>query len=310
MSENRSPNEEEYREFLARLEREFHPRSVPPEEGTPSPYREARPEVVQPQQAAPQRVSFSLAVSRPRAVYVLLAINVIMFVLTNLWASRIALPYDNGRTFVTDDAFTAAIYILGAKWNPAIDAGQWWRLITPMFLHGSLLHLAFNSWALYALGPQVESVYGTDRFVALYGLAGLAGGIASYAFNPNALSVGASGAIFGLFGALAAFAYTARSLIGWEASKMQLGQMATLVVINLAFGFVPGSNIDNSAHIGGLLVGGLVGFALAPRYAIERQLYTPAVARRDHAVFGWTVAGIALFVMIGAFWFARMRFGL
>ena len=303
MSENRSPNDDEYRDFLTRMEREFQPRGEPIDDRSE---RGVEPIVERaPGYNEPQYVSFSLVRAIPRAVYVLLAANVIMYVLTNLLTSRITLPYaDAARGFVTDDAFTAAIYVLGAKLNSAIDAGQWWRLLTPMFLHGSLAHLAFNSLALYSLGPQVESTYGTGRFLALYALAGLAGSVASYWFNPNALSVGASGAIFGLFGALAAFAYTSRSLIGAAATKTQLGQMATLVAINLAFGFVPGSNIDNSAHIGGLLVGGLVGYALAPRYSIDRQAYRPVLVRRDNPAVGWVVSVVTLLVLVGLIVFA------
>lgn len=305
MSQDRKPDED-MREFLARLEREFQPRSLPPEERE-QPQPDYRDPASVPPVAPPQRMQVSLPVSQPRAVYVLLAVNVLMYGVSLLLASRL------GGQVVIDqqaiDPFTAALYFLGAKENAAINAGEWWRLLTPMVLHGSVFHLLFNSWALYALGADVERVYGTLRFLALYLLAGLAGSIASYVFNPGSLSVGASGAIFGMLGALAAFSYTSRSLIGAEASRMQLGQMATLAVINLAFGFaVP--NIDNSAHIGGLIVGGLVGFALAPRYVVERRGYLPSVERRDSIVWGWGIAGVALLVLIGLFagaWTLQLR---
>lgn len=298
MSQERRPEEEDWREFMSRLEREFPPRGELPPDESPAPYREP---VAQQSYAPPQRVRLTLPMSKPWAVYVLLVANIVMYGLSLLLTSRIALPYEGVRGVVIADPFTAAIYLLGAKENISINAGQWWRLLIPMVLHGSLMHLLFNSWALYALGTQAEEVFGTARFLAMYLLAGLAGSIASYVFNPQALSVGASGAIFGLFGALAAFSYTSRSLIGWEASKMQLGQMSTLVVINLAFGFIPGSNIDNSAHIGGLVVGGLVGFALAPRYTIERRTGMPSVERRDPPLAGWIVAAIVLAGLVGLF---------
>ena len=296
MSQDRRPDED-MREFLARLGREFQPRSLPPEEQD-QPQPDYRDPASVPPVAPPQRMQLALPVSQPRAVYVLLAINVLMYGVSLVLSSRL------GPQAVIDgqaiDPFTAALYFLGAKENGAINAGQWWRLLTPMVLHGSVFHLLFNSWALYALGADVERVYGMARFVAIYLLAGLAGSIASYVFNSDSLSVGASGAIFGMLGALAAFSYTSRSLIGPEASRMQLGQMATLAAINLAFGFaVP--NIDNSAHIGGLIVGGLVGFALAPRYVVERRGYLPSVERRDSAAWGWGIAGVALLVLIGLF---------
>lgn len=299
MSQDRQPDED-VREMMARLEREFQPRSLPPEE-----QEAARPVYRDPAAGAPpaamppQRVQISLPLARPRAVYALLAINVLMYGLSLILSSR--LPSQVVIDGQMADSFTAALYYLGAKENTAINAGQWWRLLTPMVLHGSLIHLLFNSWALYAIGMDVERVYGTARFLAIYLLAGLAGSIASYAFNAASLSVGASGAIFGLLGALAAFAYTSRSLIGREASRMQLGQMATLAVINLGLGFIPGSNIDNSAHIGGLIVGGLVGLAIAPRYMIERRSYRPTLEQRGSATLGWLAVAVTLVALIGLF---------
>lgn len=306
MSQERRP-EEDMRDFLARLEREFQPRTLPPEEQDAPPAPVYHDPSAVPPPAQPRRVQLALPLSQPRVVYALLAINVLMYGVSLMLSTRFSSPAVVGGQLA--DPFTAALYVLGAKENDAINVGQWWRLLTPMVLHGSLMHLLFNSWALYALGTEVERVYGTLRFVALYLLAGLAGSIASYVFNPQSLSVGASGAIFGMLGALAAFSYTSRSLIGWEASRMQLGQMATLAVINLAFGFIPGSNIDNSAHIGGLIVGGLVGLALAPRYVVERRSYTPSVEQRGSPVLGWAVAAVTLLVLIGLFvlaWLAQI----
>lgn len=309
MSQNREPDED-MQEFLARLQREFPPRTLPPEDAPPReasgppPYMGPRETSGPPPYMGPRRVRLTLPLARPRAVFVLLSVNVLMYGLSLLLASRLSQPSVLDGQLV--DSFTAALYRLGAKENAAINAGQWWRLLTPMVLHGSLLHLLFNSWALYALGVEAERVYGTARFLAIYLLAGLAGSIASYTFNPLSLSVGASGAIFGLLGALAAFSYASRALIGWEASKMQLGQMATLAVINLAFGFIPGSNIDNSAHIGGLIVGGLAGLALAPRYFVDRRSYTPTVEQRGSSSLGWGIAAGMLVMLIVLFVVARM----
>lgn len=302
MSEPREPDDRDLREMMSRLEQEFHARPQPPENRyTPPPSDGVAPTPIVEEVSAPRRVRLSLPLSQPRAIFVLLAINVIMYGVSSILGSRITVPYqDTLGCSINRDSFSAALYILGAKENCSIDAGQWWRLLTPMVLHGNLTHLLFNSWALYALGTEAERVYGTPRFLALYLLSGLAGSIASYVFNPGALSVGASGAIFGMLGALAAFAFTSRSFVGWEASKMQLGQMATLAAINLAFGFVV-PNIDNSAHIGGLIIGGIGGLALAPRYVIERRAYMPTVERRDMPLLGWTVA-IGLLVGLVA-WF-------
>ena len=91
------------------------------------------------------------------------------------------------------------------KDNALIASGQWWRFVTPVFIHIGLLHLAFNSYALWIVGPQVEKLYGPARFVILYVLTGIAGVYGSYFTIPNAISAGASGAIFGLFGVLLVF---------------------------------------------------------------------------------------------------------
>lgn len=191
---DRRPNDDELREFMARLEREFQSGGRAADDPAPSPGSQA----IEAAQRSPQHVRLALPLSRPRVVYALLAVNVIMYGLTMLIAGGLRLPYEDavGNQYINQ--LTAALSILGAKENGLINAGQWWRLLTPMVLHGSLTHLLFNSWALYTLGTEAERIYGTPRFTAVYGLAGLAGSIASYVFNPDALSVGASGAIFGL----------------------------------------------------------------------------------------------------------------
>jgi rhomboid protease GluP len=219
----------------------------------------------------PRTYRLSLPGGQPRAIWVLLAINIIVFVvpwLLGLLGVRIA-------GFPPDDL----VLILGAKDNQAIaQGGQYYRFLTAMFLHAGLIHIGFNAYALYVLGPQAERIYGTARFLALYFIAGLAGGVASYALNPGD-AVGASGAIFGLIGGLAAFYYVARGVLG-ELSRQQLGSLITVIMINLFIGF-SSPVIDNTAHIGGLLGGAAVGWFLAPRFEVDTRLYPPAVVRRD-----------------------------
>ena len=269
--------EDEMRETMARLERELARTQQPPMTGV-------EPAPGGPSYMAPQPVRLRLPLSRPIAVYVLLAINVVMFGLSRLLV------------MLTGESFSGVLYLLGAKYGPAIDAGQYWRFLTPIMLHGGLLHLAFNSYALYSLGPEAERVYGTGRFLAIYLMAGLAGSIASYMLSPG-LSIGASGAIFGLIGALAAFFYSARSLLGAEASRQQITQLVTMAAINIFLGFsVP--TIDNAAHIGGLVAGTVAGFVMAPRYAIDDRLYPPAVVRRDRGSVSWIAGGVVLLVLV------------
>jgi membrane associated rhomboid family serine protease len=142
----------------------------------------------------------------------------------------------------------------GVKSNPEIAHGQWWRFVTPIFIHIGLLHIFFNSYALWVVGPQVEKLYGGARFVLLYVLTGVAGVYGSYAYHPNTISAGASGAIFGLFGVLLVFGLRYRSSIPPFFARAVGTGVLPVIVINLIIGFtIPA--IDNSAHIGGLLAG-------------------------------------------------------
>ncbi|UII54860.1 rhomboid family intramembrane serine protease [Cytobacillus spongiae] len=144
---------------------------------------------------------------------------------------------------------TSTLIKYGAKFNPLILEGEWWRFITPIFLHIGVLHLLMNTLALYFLGVAVEKIFGNSRFLFIYIVAGLFGSLASFLFSPN-ISAGASGAIFGCFGALLYF-----GLIYPKLFFRTMGMNVIVVIaINLVFGFtVPG--IDNAGHIGGLVGG-------------------------------------------------------
>lgn len=140
----------------------------------------------------------------------------------------------------------------GAKVNVLINEGQWWRLITPIFIHIGLMHLFFNSFALYIFGPTAEWLFGRLRFVLFYVLTGIVGNVASYIFNPLAISAGASGAIYGLFGMYVYLYLRARRFVGPDTGKGIL----VLVLINLVISF--GQGIDLAAHLGGLISGFLL----------------------------------------------------
>ena len=127
---------------------------------------------------------------RPHFTYVFLGINIAVFVLMTLAGGT------------TNDSTLIAF---GVKSNELINQGQYWRFLTPVFIHIGILHLFFNSYALWMVGPQVEKLYGGARFVLLYVLTGIAGVAGSYWHRPEGLSAGASGAIFGLFGVLLVF---------------------------------------------------------------------------------------------------------
>ena len=147
------------------------------------------------------------------------------------------------------------VVAFGAKVNSLIDAQHhYWRLVTCMFIHIGLLHLLMNNYALWILGQQIEQIYGSARYVFLYLASGLVGSLFSYTFKPLAASAGASGAIFGLFGVMAAFAFRYRREIPRALSRDIIRRIIPVIAINLLFGFLV-SVVDNSAHIGGLIAG-------------------------------------------------------
>ncbi|MGH2477595.1 MAG: rhomboid family intramembrane serine protease [Candidatus Limnocylindrales bacterium] len=143
----------------------------------------------------------------------------------------------------------------------AVAAGEYWRLWTVTLLHGSLLHLGFNMYALYLAGPIVERWYGSARFLLFYLMCAAGGSVASFVFGGNIPSVGASGAIFGLFGILLA-ANRLHHPVDRQ-SRLLVRQLGMLIVINIAFGFAV-RGIDNAAHLGGLAAGLWLGAMLPP----------------------------------------------
>src|SRR5580658_6752356 len=159
--------------------------------------------------------------------------------------------------------FTRQVEVhFGANFGPNTLSGDWWRLVTYMFLHGDLMHIAFNMWCLWNLGALCESLYGRWTYAAVYLITGVAGGVASIAWNPGVWSVGASGAIFGLAGALIASFYLGEFSLPRVAIQGALRSVVVFAVFNLIFGALPGST-DNAAHIGGLVTGLLLGALMA-----------------------------------------------
>jgi membrane associated rhomboid family serine protease len=142
--------------------------------------------------------------------------------------------------------------------------GDWYRLLTAVFLHEQIWHLAGNMLLLWFLGPPLEALLGRLRFVVLYLLCGLGGSAASYTFSlPNQPSLGASGAVFGLLGAL---------LVIGRKLNYDLRSLMVVLALNVAIGFLPGLNIDWRAHLGGLLTGVVLGFVFAYAPQARRNL--------------------------------------
>ncbi|MBO8171310.1 MAG: rhomboid family intramembrane serine protease [Bacillaceae bacterium] len=194
------------------------------------------------QQEREQREKAVFFYGRTRLTYWLVGIHVLLFVLMELSGGS-QNPY--------------VLIHYGAKYNPLILEGEWWRFITPMFLHIGLIHLLFNNVALYFIGNIAEKIYGSIRFFWIYMIAGVAGVVASFYFSPH-LSAGASGAIFGLFGALLHFGLRYRDLFFRTIGN----DVIFIVILNLGIGFLfPG--VDNYAHLGGLIGGFLAATAVA-----------------------------------------------
>lgn len=198
----------------------------------------------------PKRPSLAAMVRRHPVTFSLIGVNLGVFVAQLLLTSLL------GRNLIID---------LGAKDNAFIAAGQYWRLLTPVFIHAGLAHLFVNMYSLYVIGPAGEQFFGHVRFLVFYLLCGFAGAIFSLAFNPSP-SVGASGAIFGVLGMLGAFWFVHRTTFG-PAGNVQLRQIALVAALNLVIGLSPG--IDFWAHLGGFLTGIALGLLLGPHYEAQ-----------------------------------------
>jgi len=191
------------------------------------------------QESPGKRVRIQLPERKPYITNALLVIMTVFYALQ--WITDLVFGYD-----------LLAIY--GMKSNELIIAGEYWRLVTAMFLHGSILHLGFNLYALYILGRRVEQFFGSLRFVGLFLIAGITGNLLSFVFT-EAPSLGSSTAIFGLLGAEGIFIYQHRNLFG-DQFKVALRQIIQVALGNLVIGFmIPG--IDNMGHIGGLIGGAI-----------------------------------------------------
>ncbi len=148
---------------------------------------------------------------------------------------------------------------LGGVYGAAIERGEYYRLFTSMFLHWSLIHLLVNMYSLYILGTQIETFFGKVRYILIYVISGICGALLTCVLSKaNVISGGASGAIFGLLGALLYFGYHYRTYLGGTIKS----QIVPIILINLGIGFIPGLNIDNACHIGGLFGGYLIAMAL------------------------------------------------
>jgi rhomboid protease GluP len=241
-------------------------------------------------QPAPRPVTMRLPLYRPRVTYVMIAINIVVFVIETLAGGN-----ESQRVLIN----------LGANVGPLVTTGDYWRLFTANFLHIGLMHIAFNLYALYIVGTEVEMFYGPWRFLAIYLLSGLSGAIASYAFTYG-LSAGASTAIFGLIGTLVAFFTRNRAVFG-EMSRTRLTNLIVVIAINVFYGLSAGF-IDNWGHVGGFIGGFILGWLLCPFYQIEaRTDGQHHVVDRNSLRAEWIGVVLVTVLMIVAFWAALQQ---
>jgi len=190
----------------------------------------------------------------------------------------------------------------GANVGVLTLSGEWWRLLTCVFVHGGLIHIAFNMWCLWNLGQLCESLYGRWTYIAIYLICGLGASLTTAAWNPSRASVGASGAIFGLAGALLAAFKLGEFSVPRAALSGTLRSLGAFVVYNLLFGLLPG--IDNTAHVGGLITGLIVGALIA--FIAPHQDQAP----RRMAIFAVVILALAVIAIGSAHHYdIPLRFG-
>ncbi len=182
--------------------------------------------------------------------YSLIGINIVLYIISAALSQNIA------------DMDMQTLVDMGALFGPyVVLKGEWWRLFTAMFLHGGMTHILMNMFSLYLIGRGVEMYFEKKAYLSIYLFSGLLGGLASLYMHPQSVGIGASGAIFGVFGALAGFFLAHRDQIATQ-SKAFMKDFGIVLGLNLVLGLsIP--SIDVSAHIGGLIVGVLGGFIIS-----------------------------------------------
>jgi rhomboid protease GluP len=232
----------------------------------------------------PQEVRVALPSIVPTVTYVIIGATVIVYILQLLSVAVMG--------YAVYEIDWLEIY--GARFNAAIRAGEVWRFITPVFLHGSVPHIFFNMYALLSIGTLLEKHFGHGRFAWLYFLGAFSGNVVSFLLTgENGYSVGASTAVFGLIAAEVAFFYHNRKLFGGQA-KQAISNAVFIIAVNLFIGLTPG--IDNWGHVGGLLGGAMFAWFSSPRWEVTGIF--PDLRLQDAREFREVVLGAGLVVII------------
>ncbi len=236
----------------------------------------------------PQPIKRPNAPAKPWLTYLLLGLTVAAYLLQILGQ---ALRFD-------------LVTLLGIKYNDFIRQGEVWRLITPVFLHGSIFHIAMNMYGLFVFGPGLESRFGRARFFLLYFLSAYAGNVMSFLLNPSP-SLGASTAIFGLIAAEGMFLFQNRQLLS-DRGRAQITNIIVIAGYNLVYGLV-NTRIDNWGHIGGLLGGLIFTWFGGPRFRLEGiyPAYQLIDERQGHGALSGAAAVLLFFIpltILGWIW--------
>lgn len=206
-------------------------------------------------QTAPENEAKKVSVKRPKSwvTFVLIGLSVAVYL------AQLMTPRSNGLNL-------PLIYL--GKVNELILMGQFWRFFTPVFVHGSIIHLAFNMYALYIIGNRLEAVYGHGRFCLLYFLGAFGGNVLSFVMS-RGISVGASTAIFSLLAAEIALILQNSRFFG-DQMRPILVNLGMILAVNLSIGLVPGSRIDLWGHVGGVIAGFIYAMLAGPKWKLKR----------------------------------------
>ena len=215
-------------------------------------------------------------VNKIKAVHIIAFVNVFIFIL--MFISGV---FSERQPLIQTILFLK----FGAQYGPAVSQGDWFRIFTAMFVHGGILHILFNTYALIYFGSIVENIYGVQRFISFYFTSGIIGNLATQVFYYETISVGASGAIFGLIGVLFAAGFRRDTPIF---IKHFTGlSLLPIILFNLVYGFIPSSNINNAAHLGGFLAGMIFGYLTGANPYLRRK-----------AKIAWTAASTILVCIV------------